>query len=128
MLVGVRGLRGRPGLAAVEALGELDPGESITCTASYTITQDDLNAGSVTHTATASADGTTSNEDEATVIIRYYMGRRAEEAACFQTMGFFERLLELAGASDVQSQFSQRSWAGDPDTVLKLHWQSPSGL
>jgi uncharacterized repeat protein (TIGR01451 family) len=33
----------------------LDPGESVTCTASYTITQDDLNGGSVTNTATASA-------------------------------------------------------------------------
>jgi hypothetical protein len=63
--------------------------------------------------------------DEATVLIRYYMGRRAEEAACFQTMGFFERLLELAGATDVQAQFVQRSWVGDADTVLKLHWESP---
>ena len=45
----------------------LDPGESVTCTASYTITQDDLNGGSVTNTAQASADGTDSNQDQATV-------------------------------------------------------------
>ena len=51
----------------VDLDGFLDPGESVTCTASYTITQDDLNAGSVTNTATASADGTTSNPDEETV-------------------------------------------------------------
>ncbi len=47
--------------------GELDPGESVTCTASYTIDQDDLDDGSVTNTATASADGTNSNQDSETV-------------------------------------------------------------
>ncbi len=40
--------------------GNLDPGESITCTASYTVDQADLNTGSVTNIADASADGTTS--------------------------------------------------------------------
>ena len=44
-----------------------DPGETVTCTASYTVTQDDLNAGSVTNTASAHAGGTESNEDSATV-------------------------------------------------------------
>jgi uncharacterized repeat protein (TIGR01451 family) len=47
--------------------GYLDPGESLTCTASYTITQDDLNTGSVNNIASASADGTTSPTDTATV-------------------------------------------------------------
>ena len=45
----------------------LDPGESITCTASYTITQADLNNGSVTNVATAHAGGTDSNQDTETV-------------------------------------------------------------
>jgi uncharacterized repeat protein (TIGR01451 family) len=45
----------------------LDPGESITCAASYTITQADLNTGSVTNIAQAHADGTVSNTDTETV-------------------------------------------------------------
>ena len=47
--------------------GELDPGESITCTSSYTIVLADLNAGSLTNYAYATADGTTSNTDDETV-------------------------------------------------------------
>ncbi len=47
----------------------LDPGESITCTASYDTVADDITAGFVTNIATASgnAGGTVSNEDTVTV-------------------------------------------------------------
>jgi len=53
------------GCPAVNTVGNLndilDAGESVTCTALYSITQADLNNGSVTSTATASASGVTSN-------------------------------------------------------------------
>ena len=64
-------------------------------------------------------------EGQAQVVIRYYMGNTAEEAASLQTMGFFERLLELAGADEVYARFTTRSWAGDERTLLELSWRMP---
>jgi len=61
-------------------------------------------------------------DDEAQIVIRYHMGARAEEAASLQTMGFFERQLELAGATNVTAKLSERSWAGDARTLLQLNW------
>src|SRR5207249_7674367 len=45
----------------------LDPGESITCHGSYTITQADLDSGSVLNHATAHAGGTDSNQAQDTI-------------------------------------------------------------
>jgi hypothetical protein len=67
------------------------------------------------------------HEDEAHVAIRYHMGKPAEEAAAYQTMGFIERLLELAGAATVSARFVARSWAGDPETRLELQWLTGIG-
>jgi uncharacterized repeat protein (TIGR01451 family)/LPXTG-motif cell wall-anchored protein len=59
---------GAPVGASAPAAGplgiDLDPGESMTCSASYTVTQDDIDAGSVKDTATA--DGTTSGQSPVT--------------------------------------------------------------
>ena len=61
-------------------------------------------------------------EDHAHVVIHYFMGAAAEEAASHQTLGFFERLLERAGAIDILACFNERSWTGDPRTLLSLTW------
>ena len=45
----------------------LDPGETLTCSATYTVTQSDVTAGKVTNIATATADETQSNQDTVTV-------------------------------------------------------------
>ena len=58
----------------------------------------------------------------AEVIIHYYMGAKAEEAASYQTMGFFERLIELAGSTSVDARFTSCSWTRAQRTVLTLDW------
>jgi hypothetical protein len=65
------------------------------------------------------------HDDEAHIVVRYYMGMPAEEAASYQTMGFFEGLLELAGARDVRAMFQDKAWEGDPRTLLVIRWAPP---
>ena len=66
------------------------------------------------------------HDDEAQVIIRYHMGMPAEEAASHQTMGFFEGLLQLAGAQQISAEFREKTWIGDPRTRLELKWKLPT--
>ncbi|MDB4957725.1 MAG: hypothetical protein JWO36_5294 [Myxococcales bacterium] len=66
------------------------------------------------------------HEGEAHIVVRYHMGMPAEEAASYQTMGFFEGLLQLAGAKDIKASFKERSWAGNPRTHIELRWDSPT--
>lgn len=61
-------------------------------------------------------------DDEAHVTMGYHMGKVAEEAASLQTLGFFERQLELAGAKEVGSRWLLRAWAGDDESLLQLNW------
>ncbi|CAN5689975.1 hypothetical protein BH11MYX1_BH11MYX1_19970 [soil metagenome] len=61
----------------------------------------------------------------AQLVPRFRMGRVAEQAACFQMLGFFAGLIEHAGGADVDAKFRQRSWDGDPQTRLDLSWTSP---
>lgn len=61
-------------------------------------------------------------DTEAKVGVSYGMNRRAEQAAAFQTVGFFSRLVELAGGHDVRAQLTARSWEGDAETTFTLEW------
>ena len=64
-------------------------------------------------------------DDEALVVIDYRMGEKAEEAACYQTLGFLEGLLEKTGATRISASFQERSWAGDARTALLVRWTPP---
>lgn len=64
------------------------------------------------------------HDDEAEIVIRYHMGMPAEEAAALQTLGFFERLIELAGGRDVEATLRERSWLGASRTLLALEWRT----
>jgi len=68
----------------------------------------------------------TLTHDHAHIVIHYHMGPVAEEAACYQTRGFFERLVELAGGDGVDSRFVERAWKGDERTLLQLRWKPPA--
>ncbi len=72
-------------------------------------------------------------DTHATVRVQYGMTARAEEAASYQTLGFFGRLVELAGGVGVLTEFTKKSWEGSEVTEFTVDWQppaqdSPSGL
>jgi len=56
------------------------------------------------------------------VAVNYQMGPSAEEAACFQTMGFCEGVVALAGGSMIEAHFRERGWSGDERTLIDLQW------
>jgi hypothetical protein len=62
------------------------------------------------------------SDASARVFVDYGMGSRSEQAAAHQTLGFFGRLVELAGATSVRAAFEQRAWEGDGKTVVSLDW------
>ena len=63
------------------ATATLAPGASITCTASYTITQADIDAGSVVNVASATNGSVTSPVDTATVTAAQAASLRVEKSS-----------------------------------------------
>ena len=68
----------------------------------------------------------TLEDGRATFRIAFGMSTRAEEAATWQAMGFFDRLLVLSGARLPQVSLMAKSFAGDPHTEIALSW-TPRG-
>jgi len=66
----------------------------------------------------------TVDEDSASIAVAYGMGKVAEEAASHQTVGFFERLVEVAGGKDVYARLTTCSWLGDAATRIDVDWRT----
>jgi len=63
--------------------------------------------------------------DDAEVMVKvaYGMGPRAEEAATWQTVGFFEELVTASGGIRVENRLASRGWLpGEPPTRFLLTW------
>src|SRR5262245_54300280 len=64
-------------------------------------------------------------DETAIVSVQYQMSAEAEEAACNQTLGFCERMVELAGGTEVVARFAARGWQGAPRTLISVRWRQP---
>jgi len=62
--------------------------------------------------------------ERAVVSVAYGMSLLAEETASTQTLGFFEGLVEAAGAMSVEAHFTARSWINDETTLIELPWKA----
>jgi hypothetical protein len=62
-------------------------------------------------------------DDHALIAISYHMSPIAEEAACWQTMGFLEQLVGIAGGTEVVACFRDKAWEGAPSTIVELSWK-----
>jgi hypothetical protein len=63
-------------------------------------------------------------ENYAKIEIAYGMSPVAEMAASYQTMGYFERMLAISGASNIRPRFTSRKWEGAPSTILEINWSN----
>lgn len=61
--------------------------------------------------------------DHAVLKIYYHMSPLAEEASSHQTLGFFERLLDRAGAREIQHAFLEKGWDTGGHTILEFCWK-----
>src|SRR6266542_1978846 len=72
------------------------------------------------------ANVTRLDDSEVRMRIAYGMSPTAEEAASYQTMGFFDGLVELAGGEEVRARFEEQAWHGAKATTLVVSWRQPT--
>ena len=63
------------------------------------------------------------DDESATITVGYGMGAQAEEAAAWQTVGFFESLVTACGGAGVVSRLVSSGWVEGRATTFELHWQ-----
>lgn len=95
-----------------ELLARGDPKESVARLGAFLATLFDFRAIELESTA----------ERSATIRIDYGMQPLAEEAACWQTQGFFEALVQESGGRGLSAQLTHAPGALHHPTVLTLEW------
>jgi hypothetical protein len=63
------------------------------------------------------------DDHHANARVAFGMGKTAEEAASHQALGFFSRLVEVAGGGDKDVSFTSKSWEGAPVTKIAMRWR-----
>lgn len=64
------------------------------------------------------------DDEEALITVDYGMSADAEEAATWQTVGFFEELVTASGGREATGRLQSRSWLpGEPRTTFVLTWR-----
>lgn len=64
------------------------------------------------------------NDEEGHFGVQWGMSPRAEEAATWQAIGFFEEMVTAAGGRNVRTKLHTRAWVPkEPPTTFSLHWE-----
>jgi CheY-like chemotaxis protein len=68
------------------------------------------------------------DDEDAMLIIDYGMTELAEQAASWQTVGFFEELITASGGRGVRTSLESARWIGAPQTRVHLTWSSKRNM
>ena len=95
-----------------------DPRESVMRFANFLASLYDFAAVQVEHV----------DDEDAVLLIDYGMSAPAEEAAAWQTVGFFEELVTASKGRGVRSAIESARWQGAPATRAHLPWSSTRNM